>query len=191
MTTIDWWVIFHRRVFMALAFLHYSVDVCVWVSERRETRERRNQRRRGRNPPKIHQGFELHLSFQCDFYPPIIAGRIEWHVPELKNRNLLMLTQDPENLIAKWQSSWCGRKSAENGGYSATVITSNGWRDKRGSDAATDLNKPQETTGWQISYRKDDFQPVVLLCTSWNVFRTHQRDVFPFPKQHKGYFCDV
>lgn len=52
-----------------------------------------------------------------------------------------MLTQDPENLIAKWQSSCCDRKSLENGGYSATVITSKGEGIKKGSDVATDLNK--------------------------------------------------
>ena len=30
-----------------------------------------------KNTPKIHQGLRLHLSFQCDLYHPITAGRIK------------------------------------------------------------------------------------------------------------------
>lgn len=100
------------------------VYLCVWRMEGNELeRERRNQRHRGKNTPKIHQGLQLHLLFQCDLYHPITAGRIKWQVGVHKNRILLTLTQDPENLIWKQEGSYCDRKSMESGWFAVTMTT--------------------------------------------------------------------
>lgn len=126
--------VFRRWKPVSLVLTGFSISTHMWVCVKQEGkqelgRERRNQRHRGENTPKIHQGLRLHLWFQCDLYHPITAGRIKWRVRVHENRILLTLTQDPENLIWKWERSYCDRKSMESGWYSTAMTIWAGWRD--------------------------------------------------------------
>lgn len=118
----------HKVFLLAFATLHTGrVCVCEWAREGgREGDERKKDKGEtkgieAKNTPKIHQGLRLHLSLQCDLYHPITAGRIKWQVRAHRNRILLTLTQDMENLIWKREGSYCDRKSMECGWYSAKM----------------------------------------------------------------------
>lgn len=64
---------------LATVSLHTGSVVCQGVREGNRSGKQKGETKgtEAKSTPKIHQGLWLHLSFQCDFYHPIMAGRIK------------------------------------------------------------------------------------------------------------------